>query len=130
MNKKPENVFFEGFEDTSSLELTHAVGTLTFRFGEVGSRYFDVDLGLGAYLASDMYIDCSAIPSCFDAEADVTTLGGFAGISATLWRGLVVAARVHHADFGTIETIGPESGDLSGPMFSAYIGWEWGTWFR
>lgn len=124
------NVYLEGFEDTSSLDLFYANGTATFRFGEKGEQYFDVDVGLGWYMASNMYIDCMAIPDCFQSEINVSRPGGFLGISGAVWRGLTLGARVHYADFGTIDSIGPDSGPLAGPIYTAYLGWEFGNWFR
>lgn len=124
------NVYLESFEDDSSLELWYANGTATFRFGQRGAQYFDVDLGLGWYGALNMYIDCTAIPNCFESETTASSLGGFVGVSGAVWQGLTLGARVHYADFGTVGSIGPESGTLEGPIFAAYVGWEFGNWFR
>lgn len=77
------NVFIEGFEDDSTMDLAYFNGTVTFRFGETGRQYFDVDAGLGWYMASNMYIDCVAVPSCAE-EQNVERLGGFVGVSGTV----------------------------------------------
>ena len=107
---------------------THFTALLKYRFGEPGHNYFELDLGLGWYLASTMYIQCNVIPDCFNAEADVDTVGGFVGLSGRLMKGLVIGARAHYADFGTIEAIGPDSGGLKGPIYTAYVSWEFSRW--
>jgi len=122
------DVFLEGFADGNALDLTYAVVTLTWRLGERGGRHFDIDAGIGSYYASSLYIDCTAIPECFDAEFGVNRAGGYVGASGSVWRGLTIGARVHYADFGTIGSIGPESGDLEGPMLTIHVGWEFGNW--
>lgn len=116
----------------SGLDLTYAVGTLNFRFGNPGGRYFDVDLGLGGYNAGNMYIDCAAIPaaSCSGSAANSAAFGGYLGASWAVWRGLKLAGRVHYADFGTIPSIGPDSGELTGPIYTFSLGWEFGDWRR
>ena len=128
------DVFLEDDDasNTSALDLTYAVGTLNFRFGEGRKQYFDIDVGLGVYNAGNLYIDCSAIPDedCLGSEVNSTPIGGYIGASWAIWRGLKLAGRVHYADFGTIGSIGPESGTLKGPMYTAQIGWEFGDWSR
>ena len=123
------NVFLEGFPEGSALDLTYAAATLNFRFGDPGQHYVDIDIGFGAYYASNLYIDCVAVPECFSSETNVTKPGGFIGASWAIWRGLKLSGRVHYADFGTIGSIGPESGTLAGPMYTAQLGWEFGNWF-
>ena len=118
----------DDFPDESALEATHLNALLKYRLGKPGNNYVEVDIGLGYYLASTMYIDCSAIPDCLGAEADADVLGGFVGLSGRPMRGLLIGARAHYADFGTIEAIGPVSGDLRGPMYTAYVSWEFGRW--
>ena len=122
------NVFVESFEEESSLDLAYFNGTVTFRFGNRGRQYFDIDTGLGWYMASNMYLDCVAVPNCTE-EMNVSRLGGFVGFSGTVWRGLTLGVKVHYADFGTISSAGPDSGVLKGPMYAANIGWTWGNWF-
>jgi hypothetical protein len=118
----------DDFPDESALDATHIDVLLKYRFGDPGHNYFEVDLGLGYYLASTMYIQCGVIPDCFDAEADVETFGGFVGLSGRLMKGLVIGARAHYVDFGPIEAIGPDSGELKGPIYTAYVSWEFGRW--
>jgi hypothetical protein len=122
------DVFLEGFPDGNALDLTYAVVTLTWRLGERGNRFFDIDAGIGSYYANSLYIDCTAIPECFDAESSVNRAGGYIGASGSVWRGLKIGARVHYADFGVIGSIGPESGTLEGPMLTIQVGWEFGNW--
>ncbi len=114
--------------DKSALDATYIDAFLKYRFGEPGQNYLEFDAGLGYYLASTMYIQCHVIPDCFDAEADVGALGGFVGLSGRLVKGLVIGARAHYADFGTIEAVGADSGDLKGPIYTVYVEWEYGRW--
>ena len=124
------NVFLESFSDQSAMDLSYAVATLNFRFGDPGDQYVDVDFGIGAYNASNMYIDCVAVPDCFNSEISVTKPGGYAGVSWAMWRGLKIGGRIHYADFGTIGSVGPDSGTLDGPMFTIQVGWEFGDWLQ
>jgi hypothetical protein len=89
-------------------------------------NYLDLDVGLGNYLASTMYIQCHVIPDCLNAEADVGVLGGFVGLSGRLMKGLVMGTRAHYADFGTIEAVGADSGHLKGPIYTIHLDWEYG----
>jgi len=116
------------FPEESALDATHITALLKYRFGESGHNYFEIDLGLGWYLASTKYIQCHVIPDCFSAEADVDTVGGFVGLSGRLMKNLVIGARAHYANFGTVEAIGPDSGDLDGPIYTAYVSLEFGRW--
>lgn len=125
------NIFLE--EDLiteSNIDLAYAVGTLNFRLGRPGSQYVDIDIGLGAYNVGNEYIDCIAVPACLASDTSVTKPGGYFGVSSAVWRGLKLAGRIHYADFGTISSIGPESGTLEGPLYSVQAGWEFGNWFR
>ncbi len=125
------NIFLEEDAITeSNIDLIYALGTLNFRLGEPGRQYVDIDVGLGAYNAGNMYIDCIAVPECLASEVSVTRPGGYVGASWAIWRGLKLAGRIHYVDFGTISSIGPESGTLEGPMYSVQVGWEFGNWFR
>ena len=116
------------FPDKSALDATHIDALLKYRFGEPDQNYLDLDAGLGYYLASTQYIQCYVIPDCLSAEADVGVLGGFVGLSGRVTKGLVIGARAHYADFGTIEAIGADSGDLKGPIYTVYVDWEFGRW--
>ncbi len=116
------------FPDRSALDATYIDVFLKYRFGEPGQSYLDIDAGLGYYLASTMYVQCDVIPDCFDAEADVDVLGGFVGLSGRVIKGLVIGGRIHYANFGTIEAVGADSGDLKGPVYTAYVSWEFGRW--
>ena len=116
------------FPDKSALDATHVDVFLKYRLGEPDQNYLDLDVGLGYYLASTMYIQCLVIPDCLNAEADVGVLGGFVGLSGRVMKGLVIGARAHYADFGTIEAVGADSGDLKGPIYTVYVDWEFGRW--
>jgi hypothetical protein len=111
-------------EDESALDTLYINAVVKYRFREPGRDYIEVEGGLGYYLASSKYIDCSVVPDCFGAEADSSTVGGFIGVGGRVLGALVIGARVHYANFGTIEAIGPDSGELSGPILTAYASWE------
>ncbi len=114
----------------SALEMTYLTGSMTFRFGEPGGRYLDLDVGLGQYQADTMYIDCAAIVRCFSADTNSRTLGTYLGVSGTVGHGILLGARIHNASFDPIEAVGPDTGSLEGPVYSIFAGWEFGNWQR
>ena len=81
----------------SAMETTYITTSAKFRFGDPGSRYLDLDVGLGWYQADTKYIDCAVIAACFGADVSSSTPGwprrraGHAG--AWLFRGCETSYR-------------------------------------
>ena len=114
----------------SAIEMNYLTASMTFRFGEPGGRYLDLDVGLGRYFAHTMYIDCAAIVRCFSADGTSHSIGAYLGISGMVGHGIILGARIHNADFDPIDAIGPGTGSLEGPIYSIFAGWEFGNWQR
>jgi hypothetical protein len=110
----------------SGFEVYNWTLSLALRFGDSGKRYIDLDAGLGKYWGHTMYIDCVAIPSCFDADTRSESAGGYLGISGSPGYGIRFGVRAHVVKFDPIEAIGPGTGSLDGPIYTAFVGWEFG----
>ncbi len=114
----------------SAFEVSHITASMTARFGEPGRRYLDLGLGLGKYYADTKYIDCSVILSCFSADTGDTATGAYLQLSGTPGKGILVGARVHFVEFDPIEAVDLGVSRLEGPIYSIFIGWEYGNWRR
>jgi len=114
----------------SAFEVNHITASVKARFGEPGGRYLDLGVGLGGYYSDTKYIDCSVILNCFSAETGNSAIGGFLDVSGTPGAGILFGARVHLVDFDPIEAVDLGVSSLKGPIYSLYIGWEFGNWRR
>jgi hypothetical protein len=128
------NVIFEqdsGSGTTeSAFEVNHITALLKARFGKPGGRYLDLSVGLGQYYSDTKYIDCSVIINCFSADTGNSATGAFLELSGTPGRGFLVGARVHFVEFDPIEAVDLGVSKLKGPIYSVFVGWEYGNWRR
>lgn len=128
------NVIFEqdsgSGDPESAFEVNHFAALLKARFGEPGGRYLDLGVGLGQYYSDTKYIDCSVILNCFSAETGNSATGALLEISGTPGRGFLIGARVHFVEFDPIEAVDLGVSKLKGPIYSVFIGWEYGNWRR
>lgn len=125
---------YDAVFDTGLLELESAMAldylsaSMSFRFGDPGGRYLDLDLGLGSYLADTLYIDCAVIVRCFRADTDSSATGIYLGVSGMVGSGIILGARIHNVDFDAIEAVDLGVSPLDGPIYSVFIGWEFSNW--
>jgi hypothetical protein len=106
--------------------------SMKFRFGERSRRYLNLEAGLGWYQVDfaelicdeDVFnnIACIEIAEPFDQD----TLGGYLGISGGFGGGFIMGLKVHFADFGTVTGLGPDTGDLKGPIYTLSLGGAFG----
>jgi len=91
---------------------------------------FYLDAGLGLYIVDFAELDCESVNFCFEAEEkwEATRLGGYLGASMDIlprpgsrFRGSV-GFKIHYADFGTPNGIGPSPGTLDGPIVMLLLG--------
>lgn len=126
------NVIFEvdpfSVEPESAFEVNHIMGSAVFRFFGSSSRYLDLGVGLGQYISDTKYIDCSVILRCFAAETGDTSVGLALSIAGSPGLGLIFGARVHFVDFDPIEAVDLGVRGLEGPIYSLYVGWEFGSY--
>lgn len=90
---------------------------------------FYLDAGLGLYMVDFAELDCGSYSPCLEVNEawQSTTLGGYIGASMDLPMGdgryfLTTALRMHYANFGTPDGLGPSPGELNGPIFMFLIG--------
>jgi len=114
----------------SAFEVNHVTGSITARFGQRGGRYLDVRAGLGRYYADTKYIDCRVIVRCFGAETGSSDTAAFLEISGTPGKGVLLGARIRFVDFDPIEAVDLAVERLKGPIYSIFVGWEYGNWRR
>lgn len=128
------DVIFEGDpfsgEPESAFEVSHILASAIFRFPYSRSRYLDLGVGLGHYVGDTKYIDCSVILRCFGAETTDTAAGLSLSIAGSPGVGIILGARVHLVDFDPIEAVDLGMRGLDGPIYSIFLGWEFGNWYR
>ncbi len=125
------DVFLEGSGSAraeSKFEVNYWTVSAALRFGESGKRYINIDAGLGMYWGHTLYIDCAVIQTCFRADATSQPVGGYLGISGSVGYVIKLGARMHAVHFDPIEAIGPGTGSLGGPIYTAFVGWEFGRY--
>ena len=106
--------------------------SMKFRFGERSRRYLNLEAGLGWYQVDfaelicneDIFnnIVCIEIAEPFDED----TLGGYLGITGGFGGGFIMGLKVHFADFGEVTGLGPDTGDLKGPIYIFSLGGAFG----
>ena len=106
--------------------------SMKFRFGERSRRYLNLETGLGWYQVDfaelicndDNFnnIVCIEIAEPFDEDS----LGGYLGISGGFGGGFIMGLKLHFADFGRVTGLGPDTGDLKGPIYIFSLGGTFG----
>ncbi len=106
--------------------------SLKFRFGERSRRYLNLEAGLGLYHVDfaelicneDNFnnIVCIEVAEPFDED----TLGGYLGITGGFAGGFIMGLKVHFTDFGEVTGMGPDTGDLKGPIYIFSLGGAFG----
>ena len=106
--------------------------SMKFRFGERSRRYLNLEAGLGWYQVDIAELICDAdhfnnIVCIEIAEPyDEDTLGGYLGITGGFGGGFIMGLKVHFADFGKVTGLGPDTGDLKGPIYIFSLGGAFG----
>ena len=114
----------------SAFEVNHILGSAIFRFIGSSSRYLDLGVGLGAYFSDTKYIDCSVIVRCFLAETGNSAAGLALTVSGSPGLGIILGGRVHLVDFDPIEAVDLGVRGFDGPIYSFFVGWEFGSYRR
>ncbi len=106
--------------------------SMKFRFGERSRRYLNLEAGLGWYQVdfAELICDdnnfnnivCIEIAEPYDED----TLGGYLGITGGFGGGFIMGLKVHFADFGKVTGLGPDTGDLKGPIYIFSLGGAFG----
>ncbi len=118
----------ENFTETGE----YLTPSMKFRFGERSRRYLNLEAGLGWYQVdfAELICDednfnnivCIEIAEPYDED----TLGGYLGISGGFGGGFIMGLKVHFADFGKVTGLGPDTGDLKGPIYIFSLGGAFG----
>ncbi len=112
----------------NSLSLDYIAATLSFRFGEPGNHFVEIDTGLGAYAIDSKYVDCAVIVSCFQADTDAKSEGLILGVTGVIRPGITLGAKVHLVDFDPIESVDLGVTPFDGPIYSLFVGYEFNNW--
>ncbi len=106
--------------------------SMKFRFGERSRRYLNLEAGLGWYQVdfAELICDddnfnnivCIEIAEPYDED----TLGGYLAISGGFGGGFIMGLKVHVADFGKVTGLGPDTGELKGPIYIFSLGGAFG----
>ncbi len=106
--------------------------SMKFRFGERSRRYLNLEAGLGWYQVdfAELHCDEDNLNNIVCIEVaepyDENSLGGYLGITGGFGGGFIMGLKVHFADFGTVTGLGPDTGDLKGPMYILSLGGAFG----
>jgi len=106
--------------------------SIKFRLGERSRKYLNLEAGLGWYQVDIAELFCSDDifnnNVCIEiAEPyDEDTLGGYLGITGGFGGGFIMGLKVHFADFGKVTGLGPDTGDLKGPIYIFSLGAAFG----
>lgn len=111
--------------DARGLYLTPSV---KYPVGATGNFYLDA--GLGLYIVDFAELDCSTANACIETSEtwEATRLGAYIGASMDLFRaggGRFTGSlgfKIHYANFGTPNGLGPDPGALNGPVFMLLFG--------
>ncbi len=106
--------------------------SMKFRFGERSRRYLNLEAGLGWYQVDFAELICDednfnnivCIELAEPFEKD--TWGGYLGISGGFGGGFIMGLKMHFANFGKVTGLGPDTGDLKGPIYIFSLGGAFG----
>jgi hypothetical protein len=104
--------------------------SLRLVFGSPRSTRVNLETGAGLYMVDfTEIIDSGYYYVEGEEKFDSSALGGYVGVSAdipvNMWGtelDVSVATKVHFADFGEVEGLGPEPTNLNGPIFMLQAG--------
>jgi len=118
--------------------------SVKWQLGWRGGPRYSLDAGLGYYIVDIAEVDLSGYYGyycCYSEEQlwEDSTLGGYIGTTVDFGRaarreggGFTMGAKIHWADLGTVRdehrfpptgTLGPNAGQLSGPIVSMQFGY-------
>ena len=108
--------------------------SMQIRFGERSGRYLNLGAGLGWYQVDFAELHCDEAyfnnnnGDCIEITEpyDESSLGGYLGITGGFRSGFIMGLKVHFADFGTVTGLGPDTGDLKGPIYVLSLGVDFG----
>ncbi len=106
--------------------------SIKFRFGERSSKYLNLEAGLGLYQVDFAELKCDEDIfnniECIELTVpyDENILGGYLGITGGFGGGFIMGLKVHFADFGEVTALGPDTGDLKGPIYIFSLGGAFG----
>lgn len=113
----------------NALSLDYFAATLSFRFGNPGGHYVEIDSGLAAYAIDSKYVDCFIRGTLGCPDSDAKSEGVFLGVTGMLGPGILLGARVHLVDFDPIESVDLGVTPFDGPIYSFFIGYEFSNWW-
>ncbi len=106
--------------------------SMQIRYGERSGRYLNLEAGLGWYQVDFAELHCDEDNFnnivCIEITEpyDENSLGGYLGITGGFGGGFIMGLKVHFADFGTVTGLGPDTGDLKGPIYILSLGGAFG----
>lgn len=88
-----------------------------------------LDAGVGYYILDLVELNCDFNPCIeIDSRWEKNSVGGYLGLTRDFPIGVRgyfwnLSFRIHYANFGTPQGLGPSPGSLNGPIFSLMVGW-------
>jgi hypothetical protein len=106
--------------------------SMQIRYGKRSGRYLNLEAGLGWYQVDFAELHCDEDNFnnivCIEITEpyDENSLGGYLGITGGFRGGFIMGLKVHFADFGKVTGLGPDTGDLKGPIYILSLGGAFG----
>jgi hypothetical protein len=117
-----------GFDEDLQSRGLYLTPSVRFAFGDPLSRRFYLEAGVGLYSVDFVeFLDCDNGFCSEELEIfEESTFGGYIGLSSEvplrIGGAFTTGVRVHFADYGDVDELGPGAGSLSGPMFIFHVG--------
>lgn len=119
----------EGQFTSPTSDLGYILPSLALYFGASDSRRLNVRAGYGRYSVEySEWVDLTSLNRSFSE----TAFGGFvgAGVDFPLQAGsgrhsITLDTRLHFVDFGEVVRLGPDTGNVAGPIWTIQLGWGW-----
>ncbi len=115
-----------GFQENFTQRGLYLTPSMKLRFGDRNVKYMNLEVGLGWYEMDIAELDCTDFCTEFDEPFNSDVLGGYLGISSGFGTSFVMGLKAHFVDFGPVTGLGPNTGDLNGPVYIFSAGFAFG----
>jgi hypothetical protein len=117
-----------GVYTSPTSDVAYFAPSVGFYFGDYSSTRFNLRAGVGRYSVEfSELIDYTSLNRTFSETAFGPFVGAGIDIPLKFGSGLnsiTLESRAHFVDFGQVEQLEPENGNLEGPIWTIQVGWS------